>query len=175
MKRSTIAILAVLVMGAALSGCAQATVPPPPAAPAAPVVPVGPATPAAPAASLAGTTAVVFRSPSCDCCHQHEAYMEAAGIEVHSVIEDNLAEVKKSFGLPLEMQSCHTTAIDRYFVEGHVPMSAIEKLLAEMPNLDGIALPGMPAGSPGMGGIKQGPLTVFGIRDGEVVEVFGDF
>ncbi len=73
------------------------------------------------------------------------------------------------------MYSCHTTDIGGYLVEGHVPLAAIERLLAERPPLDGIALPGMPAGSPGMGGSADGSLTVYGIRDGRIVEVFGEF
>jgi hypothetical protein len=65
------------------------------------------------------------------------------------------------------MESCHTTVIDGYFVEGHVPFEAIEKLLAERPDIDGIALPDMPAGSPGMPGRKSGPFDIYQVKDGQ--------
>lgn len=61
-----------------------------------------------------------------------------------------------------------------YFVEGHVPVEAIDRLLAERPAIDGIALPGMPAGSPGMGGVQEGPFEVLAVTDG-VATVFGSY
>lgn len=73
------------------------------------------------------------------------------------------------------MRSCHTSEVAGYFVEGHVPVAAIERLLAERPEIDGIALAGMPAGSPGMGGTLEGPLVVFAIADGELVGESGRF
>ncbi|HUG48495.1 MAG TPA: DUF411 domain-containing protein [Candidatus Limnocylindria bacterium] len=161
MKYRPATLLTTLLLALLLGGCAAA---PPTAAP-----------PAPQSDALAGVTAVVFRSPSCTCCHEHEAYMRAAGITVHSVVDDNLARVKESYGVPGEMLSCHTTAVEGYFVEGHVPLAAIERLLDERPLIDGIALPGMPAGSPGMGGTAKGPLTVFAVRDGGATDVFGEF
>lgn len=68
------------------------------------------------------------------------------------------------------MQSCHTTLVSEYFVEGHVPVEAIWKLLEEQPPIDGIALPGMPSGSPGMGGDKEKPLVIYSILDGKAEE-----
>ena len=69
------------------------------------------------------------------------------------------------------MQSCHTTTIGNYFVEGHIPIEAIEKLMTEKPNIKGIAMPGMPSGSPGMPGAKQGPFIIYAIgNDGSVGE-----
>lgn len=163
MQRLVTALLGLLVIALALGACARAPAPP------------APAVPSASSGSLAGVTAVVFRSPTCTCCHEHEAYLRSAGMRVHSVVDDNLGAVKRSYGVTGEIQSCHTTAIGDYFVEGHVPLAAIEKLLDEEPHLDGIALPGMPPGSPGMGGVARGPLTVLGVRDGSVVEVFGEY
>ena len=64
------------------------------------------------------------------------------------------------------MQSCHTTVIGKYFVEGHMPFEAINKLLSENPDISGIALPGMPSGSPGMPGPQAEPFMVYSIKDG---------
>jgi hypothetical protein len=68
------------------------------------------------------------------------------------------------------MQGCHTTVINEYFVEGHVPIEAVRKLLEERPLIDGIALPRMPQGSPGMGGEKTQPFVIYSITDGKVEE-----
>jgi hypothetical protein len=153
-------VVALVVLALLLAACGRA-----PVAPAA-----QPTTPAA-----AGLSAVVLRSPTCSCCHEHEEYLRAGGIETHSVVDPDVTRVKEAYGVPREMYSCHTTDIGGYFVEGHVPLEAIHALLAGQPDLDGISLPGMPAGSPGMGGVKDGPLTVYGIRDGKVVDVFGTY
>ena len=68
------------------------------------------------------------------------------------------------------MQSCHTSIIGDYYVEGHVPVEAIRKLLDERPSIDGIALPGMPQGSPGMSGEKAEPFVIYAITGGAVEE-----
>ena len=65
------------------------------------------------------------------------------------------------------MQSCHTTILGKYFIEGHVPLEAINKLLKEQPDIDGIALPGMPIGTPGMPGEKEEPYVIYQLIDGK--------
>jgi hypothetical protein len=74
-----------------------------------------------------------------------------------------MMDVKARFGIEPAMQSCHTMEIGGYAVEGHVPLEAIERLLSERPELQGIALPGMPTGSPGMSGPKTEPFEIYGI------------
>lgn len=74
--------------------------------------------------------------------------------------------------VPEELEGCHTIIIDGYVVEGHMPVSAIERLLAERPKIIGISLPGMPQGSPGMSGIKTAPFTVFEIGSNQPPKVF---
>jgi hypothetical protein len=118
---------------------------------------------------------VLIKSPTCGCCGGHETYLRAGGMDVRVEVSDDVAGVKERLGIPAEMRSCHTSLSGGYFVEGHVPLAAIERLLRERPEIDGIALPGMPPGSPGMGGVLEGPLTVYAIDDGQVVGVFGDF
>jgi hypothetical protein len=81
-----------------------------------------------------------------------------------------LAHLKNSLDIPPEMWSCHTTVVKGYFVEGHVPVEAIRRLLDGQPAVNGIALPGMPPGSPGMGGVKTGPLIVYSVERGKIDE-----
>lgn len=113
---------------------------------------------------LSGLTAEVYRSANCGCCGQYIAYLKQKGITVEEKIVGNedadLGAVKQQFAVPPQLQSCHTMRIGDYTVEGHVPISAIVKLLAEKPPVAGIALPGMPIGSPGMPGAKSGSFEV---------------
>jgi hypothetical protein len=108
----------------------------------------------------------VHRSPGCSCCHEWEAYMQAAGWSVRAADDPDIAQLKARHGVPKSAWSCHTTIVAGYVIEGHVPMEAIEDLLSRRPAIDGIALPGMPAGSPGMPGIKAGPFEVLAVDGG---------
>jgi hypothetical protein len=101
--------------------------------------------------------------------------MRDSGMDVVAVMHDDITSVKDGYGIPVDMRSCHTSDIAGYFVEGHVPMAAIDQLLAERPEIDGIALPGMPSGAPGMGGELEGPLLVYAVKDGQVTGEFGSF
>ena len=74
---------------------------------------------------------------------------------------EDMGSIKEQYGIEEDKQSCHTTVIGDYFVEGHVPLAAVEKLLSEKPAIDGIGLPGMPIGTPGMPGVKQAPYEVY--------------
>jgi hypothetical protein len=137
----------------------------------------GPAIGSADATELiAGTGPVeVHRSATCGCCGDHATYLTDAGFEVEEHVHERSAEVtdfKSASGIPEELWSCHTTIVDGYAVEGHVPTDVIVTLLAERPAVAGIALPGMPAGSPGMGGEKDGLWTFFAFDGDDAVEVF---
>jgi hypothetical protein len=83
---------------------------------------------------------------------------------------DSVEDIKDELDIPEEMWSCHTSLVGDYYVEGHVPVEAVRKLLAEQPNIEGIALPGMPQGSPGMSGEKSEPWVIYSISDGDVEE-----
>lgn len=130
--------------------------------------------PPAPSAVAVVKVIEVFKSPTCSCCHEWEAYLRGLGYTVKSVPTDDMAAVKAQYGLPQETWSCHTAVIAGYAVEGHVPVEAIEDLLAERPAIDGIALPAMPPGSPGMPGVKEGPFEVLAVQDG-AVSPFGSY
>ena len=159
--------LFLLVGALAVAACAPANVRPPQVA--------STSRPAAsPQVVAAAREVTVYRSPSCSCCHEWEAYMTAHGFTVHSMPMDDMAAVKRERGLPQASWSCHTAVIDGYVVEGHVPIEAIEAMLAERPAIDGIALPGMPAGSPGMSGQREGPFEVLAITNG-VTSPFGTY
>jgi hypothetical protein len=106
-----------------------------------------------PASSVPGEPAlVVYKTPTCGCCKGWVKAMESAGfkVEVHDL--DDLSATKHAAGVPDELQACHTARIGGYVVEGHVPAEDIRRLLAERPDVAGIAAPGMPMGSPGMEG-----------------------
>ena len=94
----------------------------------------------------------VYKSPTCDCCKDWVTYIEKAGYLVESIETDNVNSVKAEHGLTNPaLKSCHTAIIDGYVIEGHVPVTDIERLLAERPDIVGLTAPGMPMMSPGMG------------------------
>ena len=70
------------------------------------------------------------------------------------------------------MESCHTVVIGDYFIEGHIPLEAVEKLLVEKPDIKGIAMPGMPSGSPGMPGAKKGDFVIYAVNNDGTTEEF---
>jgi hypothetical protein len=94
----------------------------------------------------------VWKSPTCGCCGGWVDYMRGKGYQVAVNHVADPDPIKAQLGVPAALYSCHTAKIDDYLVEGHVPEAAVAKLLAERPHLKGIALPGMPEGSPGMDG-----------------------
>ena len=121
-----IAMFAACIAAVMLAGCSQST-----AEPALPLV-------------------KVTKNASCGCCKIWVNRLREAGFQVEVNDVDNLNSVKQRVGLPYGMGSCHTAEVDGYFVEGHVPVEDIKRLLRERPKAKGLAVPGMPAGSPGM-------------------------
>ena len=104
----------------------------------------------------------VFRSPTCGCCGLWVEHMKAAGFQVTDEITDDMPAIKQQYGVPANLSSCHTAIVDGYVVEGHIPAGDVMRLLAEKPNVAGIAVPGMPIGSPGMeSGNYVEPYIVF--------------
>lgn len=113
----------------------------------------------------------VWKTPQCGCCGDWVEHIRAAGfpVEVHDV--SNLREKKQEHGIEPEHQSCHTATVDGYVVEGHVPADLMKRMLTERPDIDGIAVPGMPAGAPGMEvpGRKDAYDVLALVGDGTVV------
>ena len=93
---------------------------------------------------------VVYKNPSCGCCDKWVEHMQEAGYDVTVKNRSNLNAEKMLYGVPEKLQSCHTAVVDGYFIEGHVPASDVKRLLTERPAIRGLAVPGMPSGSPGM-------------------------
>ncbi len=105
--------------------------------------------------TTSGPAVVVYKSPTCGCCIKWADLLEEAGYEVESINQnaDALQTTKKKYGVLRGLESCHTAVVDdRYVIEGHVPIASIRRLLEEKPDVVGLAVPGMPIGSPGMEG-----------------------
>lgn len=115
--------------------------------------------------NLQGLTADVYMSPTCGCCKVFESILSDAGVKTSRITRDDMAAVKQQFKVPEELKSCHTTIIGGYVVEGHIPLEAISKLVTDKPAIRGIAMPGMPAGSPGMPGSKSDPFEITELDD----------
>lgn len=118
------------------------------------------------AATVSRGNAVMYKDPGCECCDGHAAALHSAGLNVEVVPIEDLAALKARAGVPNALQGCHTTMVGGYAVEGHVPVAAVQRMLKDKPAIRGIALPGMPSGSPGMAGPKAAPLEVLSFGAG---------
>lgn len=101
----------------------------------------------------------VYRNPECGCCEAWAALAQQAGYQVSIVDVQDMDAIKRKYGVPPQLASCHTAIVGGYAIEGHVPLDDVERLLENKPRgIKGIAVPGMPVGSPGMevpGGAKE--------------------
>ena len=123
-------------------------------------------------AAFAGTAVTLYKSPNCGCCEKYVEYLRHNGFTVTAHDSGDMDAIKKRHGVS-RVASCHTALVGGYVVEGHVPASAINRLLKEKPAIAGISVPGMPMNSPGMGEMKKGTLTVYQIpRGAETPKVF---
>ncbi len=95
-------------------------------------------------------TIAVVRDPGCGCCLKWVAHLEQAGFKATVTESTDMDSVKKTRGVPEAAGSCHTAVVDGFVIEGHVPAADIKRLLKERPKVVGLAVPGMPLGSPGM-------------------------
>jgi len=105
----------------------------------------------------------VHKDPTCGCCSGWVGHLEMHGFQVRTVETTALNKLKTKLGVPFELIACHTAEVGGYLVEGHVPAVAIERLLTERPRARGLAVPGMPSGSPGMTGeYEEYEVILFG-------------
>lgn len=129
-----------------------------------------------PTARARTASMTVYRDPSCGCCEAWAAIARKAGHEVQLVDHPDMAGLKRQYGVPAQLTSCHTTLVGDYVVEGHVPLEDVARLLRDKPaNVRGIAVAGMPLGSPGMeipDGTKQ-PFEVMAFDAAGQVRRFG--
>lgn len=123
------------------------------------------------AAAASSPAVTVYKDPSCGCCGAWIDHLRAAGFPADGIDRTDLQAIKARLGVPATLASCHTAEVGGYVVEGHVPADAIMRLLAERPAARGIAVPGMPIGSPGMEVPGMAPDTyavvLFGGPQGE--------
>lgn len=97
----------------------------------------------------------VYKDPDCGCCKEWVKHLEANGFKVETMDMPDLSLLKQKYGVTQELQACHTAIVGDYVVEGHVPADVIKKMLKEKPVIAGLAVPGMPMGSPGMEGASK--------------------
>ena len=108
----------------------------------------------------AAETITVFKSRTCGCCADWVDYLKAEGFATVVHDEEEMDMVKDNLGVPAKVRSCHTGQVGKYLVEGHVPAEDIRRFLAERPEYAGLAVPGMPSGSPGMEGAYKDKFNV---------------
>jgi hypothetical protein len=105
---------------------------------------------------VAKPTITVYKDPNCGCCRNWIAHLIKNGYRVNAKDTPDMDQIKTTLGVPTALHSCHTAIVAGYLIEGHVPAADIDRLLATKPKVKGLAVPGMPMGSPGMeGGAKQ--------------------
>jgi len=108
---------------------------------------------------------VVYKDPNCGCCSGWVRHLEKEGFVVKVSETADIGTIRQGLGVPADLASCHTAEVDGYVLEGHVPAAAVRRLLEERPNGIGLAVPGMPAGAPGMGGDapQKYEVVLFGV------------
>ncbi|MFC6965096.1 DUF411 domain-containing protein [Halocatena marina] len=117
-------------------------------------------------------TSTLVKTPSCTCCQYYADALTQRDITLNIKSVRDLLQIKRQKGIPQKLHSCHTILTEQYVIEGHVPFEALNKLATEQPDIKGIALPGMPAGSVGMGGTKQEKFTVVSFTDSGKLTIF---
>jgi hypothetical protein len=111
----------------------------------------------------------LYKDSNCGCCNGHTKMYEEAGFEVKVIESNDMDSIKEKYDISKDLQSCHTSIMGDYIIEGHVPLKGIKMLIEEMPNIKGIALPGMPIGTPGMPGLKTQTFQIRDIKSKEII------
>ena len=124
------------------------------------------------AATPAATKILVYKSPTCGCCTGWVNHLKESGFEVTVRDVADVSPIKQRYGVPSAVASCHTGLVEGYAVEGHVPADVIQTLLKDRPKAVGLAVPGMPIGSPGMEGSPKQRYDVLLIAQNGSTSVF---
>ncbi|MFV0299076.1 MAG: DUF411 domain-containing protein [Hyphomicrobiaceae bacterium] len=125
--------------------------------------------------ALAAQTSIkVWKDPSCGCCGKWVDHLSRNGFKATVIETSDMSSVKRRLGVPAHLHSCHTAEVEGFTIEGHVPAAAIRRLLSEKPHAKGLAVPGMPIGSPGMEGGRPERYDVMLFGDGRA-RSFGSF
>lgn len=123
-------------------------------------------------AERAPSVITVYKDPGCDCCVKWVKHLSANGFVVSPNDVQNMDEIKRTMNVPTTLQSCHTAVVGRYVIEGHVPADVIKKFLAEKPSALGLAVPGMPIGSPGMEGARAERYNVLAFERNGTTRIY---
>ena len=114
----------------------------------------------------------VYKSPTCGCCGKWIDHMREKGFKVTTHNRQDMNQIKQEYGVEYKLRSCHTAVVEDYVLEGHIPAEDIRRLLKEKPAVDGLAVPGMPAGSPGMEGKQEEPYEVVAFTKGKKTTIY---
>ncbi len=118
----------------------------------------------------------VYRSPTCSCCEKWVSHIKQNNFNVNDIVTDDMQSLKAKYAVNAEMASCHTALVNGYVVEGHVPAKDIQHMLTTKPSIVGIAVPGMPMGTPGMEmGDKKDAYQVLSFDDKNQSKVFSSY
>ncbi|MGK0273326.1 MAG: hypothetical protein ACI88H_004006 [Cocleimonas sp.] len=107
----------------------------------------------------------VYKTPTCGCCKKWIRHLQSNGFIVKTKNLNSLRSIKEELGIEPKFRSCHTAKIGNYYVEGHVPAEDIKKMLSDASDINGLAVPGMPMGSPGMEGLSKDDYDVLAIQN----------
>jgi hypothetical protein len=117
----------------------------------------------------------VYKDPDCGCCKSWVEHLIKHGYRVDAKDTPEMTEVKRTLGVPDALGACHTAVVDGYLIEGHVPAADIARLLKEKPKVAGLAVPGMPMGSPGMEGPRTQHYQVLSFDKAGKTKVFASY
>lgn len=173
-SRAVRTVLGACSLAALGAGCAGESAPPASGDQSAATAATTPAAAATPTLAAATPTTeqgvpqvTVYKSPTCGCCAEWVNHLRENGFAVTVHDQEDLSAVKTANGITPQLESCHTAIIDGYVVEGHVPADLIARILNERPDIAGLAVPGMPGGTPGMESAPKEPYQVLAIgKDG---------
>ena len=143
------------------------------------VVALGLTTGAAPASPIDAApkkpTITVYKDPGCGCCKSWIEHLIKHGYRVDAKDTPDMTGIKRGLGVPDGLSACHTAVVNGYLIEGHVPAADIARLLKEKPKVAGLAVPGMPMGSPGMEGPRTQHYTVLSFDKSGKTKVFASY
>ncbi len=126
-------------------------------------------------AFAAGTSANIYMNPNCGCCGEYAKYLRANGFEVKEIPVHNLAQIHADNQVPERLAGCHIMKVGPYIFVGLIPVDSVKRVLEEKPLIKGLTLPGMPAGAPGMPGMKRGPLNVYYISNDTPPKIYATY
>lgn len=117
----------------------------------------------------------LYKNPNCGCCDVYADHLKENGFAVQMINTNDMATVKTKHGVPEHLEGCHTATIGKYVFEGLIPANQIKKVLAEKMPINGLSVPGMPVGAPGMPGNKKAPIHVYYLTPDSAPKIFASF